>query len=106
MTLEPDVHDDGGNAVTMKLRIIAAWMWRGGGQDSGLHPELLRGALVDTDHDDVWWDRDGPPKREQPPESDLFFQPQAEAGGAQNYAKHADEQSEKDALTKPHKRGL
>ena len=82
-------------------------MWRGGGQTPGSVPELLSGALVDTDHDDVWWDRDGPPKREQPPESTSSSSRKAEAGGAQSYAKHAQRQfREKDALSKPHKRGL
>ena len=65
---------------------------------SRLHPELLCGALVDTDNDDVRRGCDRATKREQPPEAELFFQPYAKAGRAQQPSQRADEETEQDAL--------
>jgi hypothetical protein len=73
---------------------------------SRLHPELLCRAFVDADNDDVRWGRDRAPKREQPSEPELFFQPYAKAGGAQQHPQRANEETEQDALAKPHQRGL
>ena len=75
MTLDPDVHDNGRDAATMKTTDDGGVDAAGRRPCSRLHPELLCGALVDTDNDDVRWGRDRTPKREQPPEAELFFQP-------------------------------
>ncbi len=106
MAFEPDVHDHGRDAATMETPDDCGVDAAGRRPRAWLHSELLGRALVDADDDDVRGRRHRTAQGEQPAETDLFFQPDAKAGGAQQHPQRANEETEQDALAKPHQRGL